>query len=324
MATPATKETSLHGTDGGANADPVLLETPGPSSARQLDGKGLRMAIVSSRWYGKEVVEPLVNACKDELLEKGVAASDLVRIQVAGAYEIPFAAGRVIQTHKQRPLDAIICIGCMVKGATMAYEFVSEAVTMAIMKLNVKTDTPVVFGVLTCASEDEAKKCASKMGECGTAQQATGRRKCNHGVEWAQSALEMAHLRRSIAHQIATKCLCKCHCKSEDCRCSCHCKQCKCETCTCEDDCKCATCGGKSATKQQHASTTCTSCGQTSSKKCDCKDCNCHSCTHKQQQQHGKASVCAGCGQTSDKCYCEGCNCHACAQKQRMSGAKSP
>ncbi|TYZ63529.1 hypothetical protein PybrP1_010169 [[Pythium] brassicae (nom. inval.)] len=268
MASPATRSQPSAAE---AKAPPVLVEDPGASSFRALDGKGLTIAIVYSRWYGKAVVDPLVKACADELLEKGVEAPHLLRVEVSGAYEIPFAASRLIQT-KHGQLDAVVCIGCMVKGATMAYEFVSEAVTMAIMKLNVMTDTPVIFGVLTCTSENQAKQCAADIGGCGGSA-----KKCNHGVEWAQSALEMAHLKRSTAKQIATKCLCKCHCASEHCRCACHCVECACKTCTCAD-CTCASCAGSKV----------------------------HS---------AKPVRCTGCGRSGASCHCVACNCSACRQK---------
>lgn len=271
MASPATRSRP---SPAEAKAPPVLVEDPGASSLRTLDGKGLKIAIVYSRWYGKDVVDPLVRACADELLEKGVESSSLLRVEVSGAYEIPFAASRLIQT-KHRKLDAVVCIGCMVKGATMAFEFVTEAVTMAIMKLNVMTDTPVIFGVLTCASESQAKQYAAASGGHG------GRaKKSNHGVEWAQSALEMAHLKRDTSKQIAVKCLCKCHCASESCNCACHCSKCKCKSCTCAG-CKCASCAGGKV--------------------------------------HSAEPVrCTGCGKSGTSCQCVGCNCSACQQKTRL------
>jgi len=254
------------------------VEEPGASftASRQLDGKGLTVAIVFSRWYGKEVVDPLVEACKNELLEKGVSSSNVIRVEVSGAFEIPFAASRLIQT-KHDKLDAVICIGCMVKGATMAYEFVSEAVTMAVMKLNVMTDTPVIFGMLTCASADQAKQCAADIGGC-----CGSTKKCSHGVEWAQSALEMAHLKRWTATQIAKECKCKCHCESKNCSCSCHCTECKCKTCTCAD-CECVSCAGE----KEEAKT---------------------------DSSGGGGGVCTGCGNGGENCNCQGCNCSVCSQ----------
>lgn len=276
MATPATRSHPFSSSPestgtAGVKAKPVLVDTPGASSSmRKLDGTGLTIAIVFTRWYGKEVVHPLVEACKNELLEKGVRSSDLIRVEVSGAFEIPFAAGRLIQTKRDK-LDAVICIGCMVKGATMAYEFVSEAVAMAVMKLNVMTDTPVIFGVLTCGNKDQAKQCAADIGGYASSSGGgtTASKKCSHGVEWAQSALEMAHLKRCTAEKIAKKC-------------KCHCTKCKCKTCTCGGDCECASCAGdkKLQKKKSEKSGSCTGCGKAGAN-CDCVGCNCSACGSK-------------------------------------------
>lgn len=296
MATPATRShpssSSSPVSTAGVEAKPVLVDTPG--SMHTLNGKGLKIAIVFSRWYGKEVVHPLVEACKNELLAKGVSSSDVICVEVSGAFEIPFAAGRLIQTKREK-LDAVVCIGCMVKGATMAYEFVSEAVAMAVMKLNVMTDTPVIFGVLTCGNEAQAKQCAADTGGCasGSRGEAAATKKCNHGVEWAQSALEMAHLKRCTAAKVATKCKCKCHCASKSCNCSCHCDKCKCKACTCGGDCECASCA--SDKKLQHP---------------------------KMSEKGAAASGCTGCGKAGANCNCVGCNCSACGS--RSAKAKSP
>jgi len=80
--------------------------------------------------------------------------------------------------------DVVICIGCLIKGETMHFEYICQAVTQGIMDLNVRTETPVVFGVLTCLTEDQAKK-RSGLGEHSH----------NHGEDWGHTAVEMALLR---------------------------------------------------------------------------------------------------------------------------------
>jgi 6,7-dimethyl-8-ribityllumazine synthase len=223
----------------------TLVEEPGATGPGcQLDGKPFHIAIVYTRWY-EHIVQPLVDACKKELLDKGVESANICTVRVPGAFELPFAAKRIIKTSK---VDAVVAIGCMIKGATMAYEFLSETVTLSLMKLNIKTDVPVIFGVLTAMDETEAKKCAGIEKE----------KTCNQGVEWAQSALELAHLRKKTAEKIQTRCNCKCHCK-EDCSCSCHCTKCKCRTCTCGASCSCQHCVGyehEQESKQQQAAST--------------------------------------------------------------------
>ncbi|GLE01100.1 hypothetical protein PINS_up009913 [Pythium insidiosum] len=259
---------------------PVLVEAPGSHSSRELDGHGFKIAIVSTRWYDKDVVGPLVRSCKNELQDKGVRSSDISHYQVAGAYELPFIASRVIQT-KHDAIDAVICIGCMVKGGTMAYEFVSEAVTMGLMKLNVMTDTPVVLGLLTCSSDDDAKRCASAMGTC--LETHTGQQRCNHGVEWAQEALQMARLKRATAIKQGDK--------SKKKVASSHCK-----------DCQHGGVAHKTARGEQE-NATCVGCGQ-SAAQCDCKNCNCGTCANKQERQQGEMK-CGGCGHRKDACDCQ-------------------
>ena len=107
--------------------------------------------------------------------------------QVPGAYELPFAAKCLMRSSD---VDAVMCIGCLIKGETMHFEYICEAVTQGIMRLNLDGDNtppgPVIFGVLAVLNEEQAKARAG-LGE--------GSDKHNHGVEWAQSALHMANVR---------------------------------------------------------------------------------------------------------------------------------
>jgi len=329
---------------------PVLIEEPGAHSGRHLDGSRLSIAIISTRWYGKDIVDPLVKACKDELLHKGVSSDRITMLQVPGAFELPFAASRVIHAKKKH-LDAVVCIGCMVKGATMAYEFVSEATTMALMKLNVKTETPVVNGLLTCHSEHDAKQCAASLGAClvGPAASESGSpttKQCSHGVAWAQEALELALLKRATADLIAKKCQCVCHCKQQGCKCACHCGDCKCHACSCEGECKCSACfshheektelkemvqafeqalgGCCGTTTKRQATSTERACGGCDKPGCECggargaqKTAKCSGCDKPDCGCGGKTDrasqyICGGCGKP-------GCGCGAQLQKQAVA-----
>lgn len=192
----------------------------------------LHVIIVYTRWHGRDVVQPLLTACKTELLGQGIPAFNIKTLEVAGTYELPYVATRVIQA-KHRHVDAVICIGCMVKGATMAYEYVSQAAIMSLMKLNVATDTPVINGILTCEMEASAATCAKTTGDD------------NWGVIWARAAVEMGRLKRGMAK--VASCACSCHCDTKDCSCSCHCAKCACNTCTCKK-CECDDCAKGSTT----------------------------------------------------------------------------
>ncbi|KAE9073498.1 hypothetical protein PF007_g25786 [Phytophthora fragariae] len=258
---------------------PVLIEQPGATESSRLDGNGLRVTIIASRWYGK-VIHSLTDACSEELLDKGVAEDDLHLVEVSGAFELPYAAARVIhcKDSSRRP-DAVICVGCIVKDGTHMCETMSQAVANGIMKLNVTSDTPVIFGVLCCENEGQAQSCAAKKASYGGGEG----QKCNHGVAWAQSALEMAHLKRCAAGK-----------KSEHCRCT------RCER-------RIGAVGAKQESGKSHESQktreTCTTCGS-SAEKCSCEKCKCKVC-------------CDSRGDCTSYC-----NCAACSSKKETAGTK--
>lgn len=102
--------------------------------------------------------------------------------EVPGAYELPFAAKLLAMSGT---VDAIICCGVLIKGETLHFEYISEAVTKGIMDVNLSTMTPVVYGVLNCLNEDQVKKRSSN--ENGGH---------NHGEDWAKTAVEMSVMRR--------------------------------------------------------------------------------------------------------------------------------
>eukprot|EP01065_Artemidia_motanka_P001749 TRINITY_DN10820_c0_g1_i1.p2 TRINITY_DN10820_c0_g1~~TRINITY_DN10820_c0_g1_i1.p2 ORF type:complete len:181 (+),score=61.22 TRINITY_DN10820_c0_g1_i1:68-610(+) len=151
-----------------------------PEENRGLDGRGLRVGIVSTRW-NDTVISQLLQGCRDELRRLGV--SDIRELKVPGSYELPFGARRMIDLHP-KDLDVIVCLGCLVKGGTMHFEYICEAVTHGIMKINVELGVPALFGVLTVMNEQQARERAGLDGGF------------NHGVEWAQSAVEMGMLRQ--------------------------------------------------------------------------------------------------------------------------------
>lgn len=77
--------------------------------------------------------------------------------QVPGAYELPFAAQAAILARKEQRPSAVICIGVLIKGSTMHFEYICEAVTQGITRVGLDTKVPVIFGVLTCLTDDQAK-----------------------------------------------------------------------------------------------------------------------------------------------------------------------
>lgn len=101
-------------------------------------------------------------------------------MQVPGSYELPMAARLMCAAQK---VDAVICVGTLIKGETDHYEYIASAVSSGIMDLQLTTLIPVIFGVLCCTTWEQAE--ARSIGEK------------SHAKEWALTALEMANLRKS-------------------------------------------------------------------------------------------------------------------------------
>jgi len=143
------------------------------------DANGLRIAIVVSR-FNDFVTDRLLAGAKEALGAAGADAVDTV--SVPGAYEIPQAARTAASTGSY---DAVVCLGCLIKGETPHFEYISEAVAHGIMSASAETGVPMSFGVLTTNSAEQALERA-----------VPGR--ANKGWEAAMAAVEMATLRRAL------------------------------------------------------------------------------------------------------------------------------
>ena len=140
------------------------------------NAKGLTFGIVVSEWNGN-ITEGLYNGASDALIKCGTNANDIVRYVVPGSYELVFGAKIAA---KNKP-DAIICLGSVIQGETKHFDFVCNAVALGIKDLNISLDIPVVFGVLTDNTMEQAKnRSGGKFG--------------NKGVEAAITAIKMATL----------------------------------------------------------------------------------------------------------------------------------
>jgi 6,7-dimethyl-8-ribityllumazine synthase len=146
--------------------------------AQNLDGTNMRIGIVKTRW-NDEHVDNLVTGIKEALTECKVQDDNIFETSVPGAFELPMAAQFLALSGT---VDAIICTGVLIKGDTMHFEYISDAVSKGIMNIGLNTKTPVIFGVLTCLTEDQVK-----------ARSTPG--KGNHGYDWGKTAVEMALLR---------------------------------------------------------------------------------------------------------------------------------
>jgi len=144
----------------------------------KLDGSKLRIGIVVARW-NSEYTTALLEGCKQGLRECGVEESNIVVQFVPGSYELIHGTKHMIDSNN---VDAVVSIGTLIKGETMHFEYIAEAVTSGIREFNTKGNIPVIFGVLTCLTEEQVQ--ARSTGEN------------NHGVSWGKSAVEMALLKK--------------------------------------------------------------------------------------------------------------------------------
>jgi 6,7-dimethyl-8-ribityllumazine synthase len=142
-----------------------------------LTGSGRRVGIVVSR-FNDLVTRQLLAGARDALLRQGVSDDDIRAAWVPGAWEIPSALRRMAHSGKY---DALIALGCVIRGATPHFDYVSSGVTSGVANLATSLDVPVIFGVLTTDTLEQAlERAGSKAG--------------NKGWDAAMAALEMANL----------------------------------------------------------------------------------------------------------------------------------
>ena len=147
----------------------------------ELNGKGLRIGIVSAR-FNDHIVTALRDGALRGLERCGVADKDIVEQWVPGAFEVPLAAKVLAETGT---VDAIICLGTVIRGDTPHFEYVCEAATQGIQDAQMSTGIPVMFGVLTLNTEQQAID-------------RSGPGIDNKGDEAAMGAVEMALLLKTI------------------------------------------------------------------------------------------------------------------------------
>ena len=149
-----------------------------------LSAVGQRFAIVVSR-FNSFITERLFQSAYDGLVRSGAKKKDIHLVRVPGAFEIPSAARTLAETKKY---DAIICIGCLLRGDTAHYDVIVNEVTRGIGQSAQETGVPHAFGVLTCDTLEQAiDRAGLKMG--------------NKGFEAALAAVEMANLKRAVSRQ---------------------------------------------------------------------------------------------------------------------------
>lgn len=143
--------------------------------------KGMRFGIVASR-FNDFISSKLIDGALDALSRSGADTKDVDIIRVPGAFEIPLAAKRAAQSGRY---DAVICLGTVIRGATPHFEYISAEVSKGIAAVGLDTGVPVIFGVITTDSIEQAiERAGSKSG--------------NKGWDAAISAIEMVDLFKKI------------------------------------------------------------------------------------------------------------------------------
>jgi 6,7-dimethyl-8-ribityllumazine synthase len=145
----------------------------------ELDGTNVRIGIIKARWH-EGIINDLASGAEEALAECGVQKENIVISEVPGSFELPLAARYLALSGT---VDAILPIACLIKGDTYHFEVIADTVTRGLMDVSLSTGIPVMFGVLTVNTEEQAIA------------RATGSN--NHGIQWGKGAVEMALLRSS-------------------------------------------------------------------------------------------------------------------------------
>ena len=148
----------------------------------RLDAKGMRFALVASRW-NDVVTSRLVAGAEDCLERHGASMADTVVVRVPGSWELPMAAQRIAAA---KSCDAIVALGTLIRGETPHFDILAAEVAKGLAQVAMQSGIPVIFGVLTTDTLDQALERAG--GKAG-----------NKGWEAAQSAIEMVDLYRRLA-----------------------------------------------------------------------------------------------------------------------------
>ncbi len=119
----------------------------------QPDDRGLTLAIVASR-FNEQIVDRLLETTLDELTRLGVSTSDVLVLRAPGAFELPLVAQAVLDTAD--PPDAVICLGAVIRGETPHFDFVARSAADGILRVSLDTGRPVIFGVLTTDTAEQA------------------------------------------------------------------------------------------------------------------------------------------------------------------------
>jgi 6,7-dimethyl-8-ribityllumazine synthase len=141
-----------------------------------------RIGIAVSR-YNSEITQALLKSCVRTLIERGLDEKRIQVIEVPGAFELPYACQKMAMT---KSFDVLIALGAIVRGGTPHFDYVAEAATQGVVKVGLKHNVPVIFGVLTTDNQEQAQE------------RIHGGKHGDKGVEAALTALRMATLAKQV------------------------------------------------------------------------------------------------------------------------------
>ena len=145
------------------------------------DGKGIKIAIVASR-FNEFITKELIGGAEDTLLRHNVNTDDIYLYRVPGAFEIPSVCNKIAESGKY---DAVITLGAVIRGSTPHFDYVAAEVSKGVASVSMKYNIPVIFGVLTTDTIEQAvERAGTKAG--------------NKGSDAAMAALEMINLYKGI------------------------------------------------------------------------------------------------------------------------------
>ena len=132
-----------------------------------------KYGLLSTQW-NKFVVDVMLTSAEKELISQGVNPKNIIKVEIPGAYELPLAAKRLLE----KDIDAVIALGAVIKGETPHFDFVSSSCANGLTRVSLDANKPVLFGVLTTETEEQAIERVDPQ-------------KGNKGAEVAQSAMEL-------------------------------------------------------------------------------------------------------------------------------------
>lgn len=147
----------------------------------KLDAKGLKIGIIVSR-FNDLLTTKLVEGATDCLVRHNANEDDITVVKVPGSFEMPYAAARMTEAGGY---DAIICLGAVIRGATPHFDYIAAEVSKAIANLSIECKTPVIYGLITADTLEQAIERAGTKGG-------------NRGFSAAQTAIEMVNVYRQM------------------------------------------------------------------------------------------------------------------------------